>query len=344
MLHSYQTNLNSLVKEPELHQEPKQLPKGYEWYQPQLPEDLDLIYNLLHSHYVESDGLKLSYPKEFLNWALSSPTQPPEWLVAVKAKDKLVAFIAGLPITIEGKTSVFINFLCVHKQLRGKRLAPLMIAEVSRRVSISDVWTAYYTSADNIAQPMATIKYYSRCLNLKAFAKLGITLPKPKAISALIPEYQLELMKASELETIHQLYQEQCKKFQLYSSYTLQEFQHWFQNKDNLVYTYVLKDNFKVIDFISFYELPSLHPLGQIKVAYLFFYSCKATFITSLLKSLITLTTNLGFDAFNCTNIMHNAEFLERLGFIADTQPFYYYNFNSERGTIKPRNIGLPVL
>jgi glycylpeptide N-tetradecanoyltransferase len=341
-MHTYQTNLISLVEDPIQHQDPKSLPKGYEWYQPTIQDDIDLIYKLIDQHYVEGDGLKLSYSKELLTWALTSPTQPPEWIVAVKTKDILVAFIAGLPITIEGKTSVFINFLCVHKQIRGKRLAPLMIAEVSRRISLSNVWSAYYTSADLIAQPMTKSKYYSRCLRPEAFAKLGIVAPKPIPV---VQEYKLELMEGANLKEVYQLYHEQCKSYKLHSSYTLKEFKHWFQNRKDIVYTYIVRDASKVIDFVSFYSLPSKHPLGEIKVAYLLFYSCTSVSLVSLMKSTLALCTSLGFDAFNCTNIMHNTEFLDRLNFIPDNRYFYYYNFNDiAHEKHKPCDVGIYVL
>lgn len=35
---------------------------------------------------------------------------------------------------------VEINFLCVHKKLRSKRLAPVLIKEITRRVNICDIW------------------------------------------------------------------------------------------------------------------------------------------------------------------------------------------------------------
>ncbi len=36
--------------------------------------------------------------------------------------------------------TVEINFLCVHKKLRAKRLAPVLIKEVTRRVNKMGVW------------------------------------------------------------------------------------------------------------------------------------------------------------------------------------------------------------
>ena len=35
---------------------------------------------------------------------------------------------------------VEINFLCVHKKLRTKRLAPVLIKEITRRVNLEGVW------------------------------------------------------------------------------------------------------------------------------------------------------------------------------------------------------------
>jgi hypothetical protein len=54
---------------------------------------------------------------------------------------KLVGFITGIPcqMRVYDKTMpmVEINFLCVHKKLRSKRLAPMLIKEVTRRVNLT---------------------------------------------------------------------------------------------------------------------------------------------------------------------------------------------------------------
>ena len=84
--------------------------------------------------------------------SLKSPGWRQDWHVGVRVKEskKLVAFIAAIPSTLEirGTTlkSVEINFLCVHKQLRSKRLAPVLIKEITRRVNKQDIWFALYTA------------------------------------------------------------------------------------------------------------------------------------------------------------------------------------------------------
>lgn len=42
--------------------------------------------------------------------------------------------------------TVEINFLCVHKKLRAKRLAPVLIKEITRRVNRMGVWQVCITS------------------------------------------------------------------------------------------------------------------------------------------------------------------------------------------------------
>lgn len=65
------------------------------------------------------------------------PLQPPGYKalwhcgVRVSSTGKLVAFISGIPATVRVNATslktVEINFLCVHKKLRHKRLAPVLI-------------------------------------------------------------------------------------------------------------------------------------------------------------------------------------------------------------------------
>jgi glycylpeptide N-tetradecanoyltransferase len=62
-----------------------------------------------------------------------------DWHVGVRVasgKRKLVGMITGVPVEVnvykkEKIKMAEINFLCVHKKLRSKRLAPVLIKEVS---------------------------------------------------------------------------------------------------------------------------------------------------------------------------------------------------------------------
>ncbi len=76
---------------------------------------------------------RFNYSREFLKWALLPPGYCKDWHLGVRvsSNQKLVAFISGVPATVRVRGSIVpmveINFLCIHKKLRSKRLAPVLI-------------------------------------------------------------------------------------------------------------------------------------------------------------------------------------------------------------------------
>lgn len=56
---------------------------------------------------------------------------------------------------------VEINFLCVHKKLRDKRMAPVLIREITRRVNLHGMFQAVYTSGVVLPRPIGTCRYIS---------------------------------------------------------------------------------------------------------------------------------------------------------------------------------------
>jgi glycylpeptide N-tetradecanoyltransferase len=66
-----------------------------------------------------------------------------------------------------------INYLCVHKKLRSKRLAPVLIKEITRRVNLTNTWQAIYTAGVVVPRPLTTTTYYHRSLNAKKLVEVG---------------------------------------------------------------------------------------------------------------------------------------------------------------------------
>jgi glycylpeptide N-tetradecanoyltransferase len=106
------------------------------------------VYELLRDNYVEDSEhtFRFDYPVEFLRWALCIPDYNPEWHLGVRVTKtkKLLSFISGIPVKakVNGQTIKMaeINYLCVHKKLRSKRLAPVLIKEITRRVNLTSTW------------------------------------------------------------------------------------------------------------------------------------------------------------------------------------------------------------
>ena len=53
---------------------------------------------------------------------------------------------------------VEINFLCVHKKLRSKRVAPVLIREITRRVHMEGIFQAVYTAGVVLPKPVGTCR------------------------------------------------------------------------------------------------------------------------------------------------------------------------------------------
>ena len=107
------------------------------------------LHQFLKFNYVGSSAkgfFHYAYGVEILRWNLLVPGAEPDWIVGVRegGNGQLVGFISGVPadISLFGKEvkAAMINFLAVRQEIRGKRLAPTLIAEVTRRINRKGVW------------------------------------------------------------------------------------------------------------------------------------------------------------------------------------------------------------
>ena len=128
---------------------------------------------------------RFDYSMPFLEWALTPPNYDTSFHLGVRNErsgSKLMAFITGVPATavVRGKPVrvVEINYLCVHKRLRTKRLAPVLIKEITRRVNLKGVFQAVYTAGVVLPKPVASCRYYHRSLDpKKPVSYTHLTLP-----------------------------------------------------------------------------------------------------------------------------------------------------------------------
>ena len=147
------------------------------------PAVVDEIYDLLLQNYVEDDDamFRFDYSRDFLRWALTPPGYKKNWIVGVRggAKNRLFGCITGIPVTMTLNGNQVkcaeINFLCVHKKLRARRLAPILIREITRRVNLCDIWQAIYTAGATIPTPFSGTQYWHRSLNPQKLVEVGFS-------------------------------------------------------------------------------------------------------------------------------------------------------------------------
>jgi len=311
------------------------------------------VYDLLTQNYVEDDDnmFRFDYSIKFLQWALLPPGYKKDWLFGVRGgkKNKLFGFISGIPVhmNVNGKPLKMaeINFLCVHKSLRTKRLAPVLIKEVTRRVNRCNIWQAIYTAGVVIPTPISATTYYHRSLNPKKLVEVGFShlpaktpmaryiklqkLPNSTSIPGLRP------MEKKDGKAVFKLLNAHLSKYKLNIQFTLEEVNHFLQPREWVIESYVVEDSENTItDFLSFYSLPSSilkHPEHKIlNVAYSY-YNVPGRFqMTELMRDALILARNKGYDVFNALDVQENLEVMKELNFgVGDGNLHYYlYNFN----------------
>ncbi|KAL1961025.1 hypothetical protein VTO42DRAFT_4913 [Malbranchea cinnamomea] len=364
--------------------QPDPLLDGFEWVTLDLDkeEELQELYLLLRDHYVEDTSamFRFNYSTSFLNWALKSPGWKKEWHVGVRASKsrKLVASICGVPATINvrGRTLnvTEINFLCIHKKLRSKRLTPVLIKEITRRCYLSGIFQAIYTGGIILPTPVSTCRYYHRAIDwLKlydvGFSALptGSTKARQVARNTLPAETStpgLRQMEHKDVDAVTDLLNRYQGRFMLTQSFTREEVEHLLlqythSGQEQVVWAYVVEDpeTHQITDVVSFYSIDSsvIHneKHSNIRAAYLYYYGTEVAFtgtqkaLTERLRSLVgdalVLAKQAKFDVFNALTLLDNPLFLEHLKFGPGDGQLHYYLFNYRTkpipGGINERNL-----
>lgn len=325
------------------------------------------IYELLGAHYVEDDDnmFRFAYSPEFLRWALLPPGFRAEWHcgVRVTGSGKLVAFISAVPATVRVRDRevpmVEINFLCVHKKLRQKRLAPVLIKEITRRVNLCDVWQAVYTAGILLPTPVAECQYWHRSLNPKKLIAVGFSRLAPRMTMArTIKLYKLpdapltpgiRPMEKRDVPAVTRLLSNYLSKFQLAPVMNEAEVEHWVVMQEKVIYSYVVESSAgEVTDLISFYTLPSTvignEQYSSLCAAYMYYTVPGSTSIEALMQDALTLAASTGHDVFNALNIFENGPLLKDLKFGIGDGKLRYYLFNWRTAGITPGEVGLVML
>ncbi|GAA6004791.1 hypothetical protein JCM10207_001015 [Rhodosporidiobolus poonsookiae] len=302
----------------EIPQDPIALHKDFTWVTVNLsdPHELKEVYELLTYHYVEDKdaSFRFDYSPEFIEWALKPPGYVPDWHVGIRVasgeqKGKLVGFISGIPMDLRirsaTKRCTEINLLCVHKKLRSKRLAPLLIQEVTRRTHLKGIFQAIYTAGAFLPTPVSRCQYFHRNLNPPKLVKVGFSaVPRNSTVARMSMHYKvptetalpgLREIEKRDLKQASGLLRAYLARYDMAPLMSNKEVEHALfagRGKDvdgkregQVVWTYVVEDpaTHRITDLFSFYSLPSTAvkhstPTSKVNVnaAYLFYYATTA--------------------------------------------------------------------
>ncbi|KAG9102973.1 glycylpeptide N-tetradecanoyltransferase [Ceratobasidium sp. 370] len=358
----------------EIKQEPYALPSGYEWSTVDImePDQAKEVHELLSANYVEDmeAAFRFRYSAEFFAWALQPPGYHEEWLIGVRVSSnrKLVAFIAGVPLKLRVRQNILdvseINFLCIHKKLRSKRLAPVLIKEVTRRCHLRGIFQAIYTAGVVIPTPISTARYHHRLIQVEKLVEAGFThVPRGSTLARMlrlnsVPSETktagLREMEDGDIKEVLALYETYMRRFTLAPIMSEEEMRHHMlsgrgigepidgRRQAQVVWAYVVQnpETNAITDFFSFYSLPSTITKSTkhevVDAAYLFYYATdqaggeaaiKAR-IQALVVDALVIANKAKFDVFNALTLMDNYPFLKELNFGQGDGYLNYYLYN----------------
>eukprot|EP00826_Nyctotherus_ovalis_P013302 TRINITY_DN13576_c0_g1_i6.p3 TRINITY_DN13576_c0_g1~~TRINITY_DN13576_c0_g1_i6.p3 ORF type:complete len:140 (-),score=23.73 TRINITY_DN13576_c0_g1_i6:747-1166(-) len=121
----------------------------------------------------KEESLTVQLSADFFKWVLTLPNVAKNWVVGVRVQSSklLVGLITAIPstISVENKLvkAAVVGFLCTHLRVRSKRLAPVLIKELKRRISLSKVCQAAYTNSKLVTAPVCRARYWYRIMDYK---------------------------------------------------------------------------------------------------------------------------------------------------------------------------------
>ncbi|XP_068439683.1 glycylpeptide N-tetradecanoyltransferase 2-like [Clinocottus analis] len=351
--------------EASLRKEPYSLPSGFSWDTLDLssPSVLRELCTLLNENYMEEDDntMRREFSPEYLQWALQPPNCLSQWNcgVRVHTNNKLVGFIAALPADVrvyetERRMSQ-VKFLCVHKKLRLKRVTPVLIRELTRRVNQQGLHQAVYTAGIVLPTPLSSCRNWIRPLNPRKLTEVSYPgLRQNMNLQRALKFYRLpEVTKTPGLRPltkedvvgVHALLQENLRRFHLSSVLSLQEVEHWLLPRESVIDTYVVEGDAGILtDVVSFYSVSSRvlnHPVHTgLRAAHLL-YVAGTTDPVDLMEDTLVLAKSKGFDVFSALDVMDNKSFLETLKFSIMDKSLHYYLYNWLCPNMSPDKVGL---
>lgn len=237
--------------------------------------------------------------------ALKSPGWRSEWHVGVRTSEtqRLVAFISAVPVSLRVRSNTLkcteVNFLCIHKKLRAKRLTPVLIQEITRRCYVNGIYQAIYTGGIVLPKPVSSCRYFHRSLDWLKLYEVGFSpLPSNSTRERQLMKYKLPSststkglrpMQHKDADDVMSLLGRFLKRFDMAPTFDREEIEHWLVHDskttaEQVIWSYVVEDpsTHKITDFFSFYCLESTvikkEKHKNVRAAYMFYYASETAF------------------------------------------------------------------
>jgi glycylpeptide N-tetradecanoyltransferase len=312
------------------------LDKDYQWSK---ITNITLFKKFLQKNYSKYE----LYSNDYLNWILNTPYDHIFKLdiknrnklnIALLYKNRLVGTITGKPVILKIKNNIiegfYVDFLCIDKKHRNKKLAPKLISK------ILSIWKKYNLDAHIFKIDTKPLPFdHIGCYNYYYYDM------KTKS-NILLPNVNIKELTIKELEDAYNFFYSHINKYSLYQIMTLEEFKYNFL-PNNFIKTYIIFNNEnKINGFISVILMNYKHPYQKNKVAKCielsYFFVDNPYYIFNILDKF----TNYDYLIF--VNMMEHHKLLDILETDVNKGHNTYYHLYNYITDLKPNEIGLNIV
>lgn len=301
-----------------VYSEELKLPISMKWNEINLTDNNSLlsVVNFLNKYYLIDNDFKPLYTPEYIKWTLG------ENGILLSIVNKNTNALCGIicskivSLTVYDKNDLFGNIilLCSHPTYRKKKIAQVLIDEMTRRLLNKNIKHAYFTTERCVPTPVSILRSYHRPINYVKLQKNGfldfggdpLKVHEKFILKNEIPKNYI-IMEESHLEEVVKLYSLYMTKFNICCNYTKNELKTLLLN-NKFVRSYVILDkNNKINDFVSYYELPYFNDKNNsenINAGYLFLHTCNIVPIDEIINNMILLMEQNSIDIFNIDDVV----------------------------------------
>jgi glycylpeptide N-tetradecanoyltransferase len=349
------------------NQTPTKLPADFEWVQLDLSnkEHMERVLILLNTYYTSSTQFSQIHTEEFMKFYYNDKSCIHLCVKSTK-HNLFVGYICGKIVKTQLNrlvdNFVEVRLLCVHQQLRNKKLTPCLITELNRQYANLGYTKGFYSSNVYINKPLISSKYYLRPINVDKLLNTGflkidtkntnITVENIKDANQINVERKSEnfvKMEESHVEMAYNLFNSYIDKYNYHPIFTIEEFTHLFYNNKfvkSYVFTASDEDGEYITDFASYYTteievLKSDTVNKVIKKGNLFYYTSIDNTPYSILKNLLIMAKENYVDVFSALNIMEHGDIMKELNFEEFGHDLHYYLYNYRVKNLGNNQIGI---
>jgi len=255
------------------------------------------------------------------------------------------------------RRTAVVNFLCLGREYRKKKLAPVMIREITERVNRKGIYKAVFTAGEKLPRALTTSRYYHKVIRKEGLIKKGFCDPEDIESEGTEGEICIEgddldtwagsadrkntlrRARADEVEKVCEMYRRKYSKLEMFCDFTPEQFRYYVCTREGVSACLVNED---ATEFVSLFFIDTrvVEGSGTIRTAYLYYYYGKDTH--KLMRRLVEhLKAENACDVLNALCQEQNTEeALTREGFLKGDGDLCYYLFNGESRKIEEKENG----